>query len=83
MDKKTIGISLENIKFNFELNSERYFLISQNDYEEDEENLFFVKMHLLEDGSIYFKEIESDEEYNQVLIKFEEIMSLVEEVTNE
>ena len=83
MEDKLISIPAENIQMEFEVEGQSYVVFTNSDAPNEGDLLYFAKKEILEDGTIFIRDIQSDEEYAQVEKEFNKILDLMEDDENE
>ena len=74
MENELITIPEENICLRFSLGDQVYVVISNSVDVEENDEIYFAKENLI-DGIKIIRNIESDEEYNKVLVEYEKIIN--------
>ena len=75
MTEKLINIPKQNIQLEFKLEDQSYVLLSEFPELDDDVNMYFAKLDILEDGTRFIRNIESDEEYEKVLNVYNTFMN--------
>ena len=81
MNEELIQIPEENILMEFYIEDQEYVVFTETP-EEEEYLIYFAKRDYLEEHYI-LRNIESDDEYNMVLAKYEELLALMESENDE
>lgn len=82
MNNDLIEINEENIQMNFYIDDQEYVVLTEKPEINEGDSLYFAKKEYLDNQNIIIRNIESDEEYNRVLSKYEELLSMMGD-TNE
>lgn len=75
MENQLVTISEENVQCRFQLENNSYVLICFNENPTEEDEMYFAVEEKLDDGMVIVRNIDSDEEYQRVVEKFESLMS--------
>lgn len=79
MNKELIEINEENIQMNFYIDDQEYVVLTEKPEINEGDSLYFAKKEYLDSQNIIIRNIESDEEYNRVVSKYEELISMMED----
>lgn len=79
MDKDLIQIPDENIHMSFHINDQEYIVLSESQELNEGDDIYFAKRDRFHGGNSIIRSIESDEEYNSVINKYDEIINAMEE----
>lgn len=75
MIDKIISVPKQNIHFQFKLEEQSYVLLSDVPELDEDVNVYFAKLDILEDGTRFIRNIESDDEYEKVLKFYNEFIN--------
>ena len=79
MNNELINIPDENIVMEFQINGQNYVVLSNYEELQEDDVVFFAKKDFIENGDCIIRDIESDEEYNEVIKVYEKIINGFEE----
>ena len=74
MENLIINVEEEHIKYRFQYKNNVYVLISFSKELIENEDVYFAKQDVLEDGTIIIRNIESDSEFKEVKREFKKQM---------
>ena len=78
-ENNLIEINENNIVMEFRIEDQNYVVLCDNEESAEEDLIYFAKIEYVSDGNYIIRDIESDEEYDQVVKKYEQIIIEMED----